>query len=1051
MKRIIFGKWRLVPVLVLIVFGLLWGIHPVLADQPASGTPDTVTTYDTVPPFVISTSPSDYTYSVPVSSIVTATFDESLDPATINENTFTLSDGLTPANGTVTYENSTFTASFTPSSNLANGVKYTATLTTGITDTEGNALTDNFTWDFYTIPSASAVSIIASATAPAGGNLNVDIYISGESRVAAFDLTLDFDNTTLQPSGISETNMIPDAFWVYLPSGLPSGTIQIAGVNSDFGNATSEGSLVRIHFNVPGTEGKTSPLTISNLQVFEIYGQTIPCTKTDAMITVSAAQLAPAINSIIPNSGIRGTSGLPVEILGDNLTGTTDLTFSGNDIIADNLVVVSPVKITAVLNISNTAIPGQRDVTIITPGGTATLENGFTVLDQPHPVILSTNPANGEIDVNINSSITATFSLNMNPATLTADTFKLERNTDQVQVDGVVICSVETATFIPENNLSQITTYTALITTGVSDLYGNAMLDNYTWSFTTGSGVDITPPTVILTSPLDGGTGTAVDASVSATFSESVQASSLTSNTFTLKKGTIPVNGTVSYLVDTATFTPLGNLESSQTYTATVTTGVTDLAGNPLAGDFSWNFSTVAGSQTNLVTSKTPSTLGENITFTATVTGSAMILDVPDGIVIFFKDGLTELGSTALVSGQAALSTNALPIGSHSITAAYQGNSNYAASTSNTIEQVVNAPGLVITTDSLSDGDQKASYSETLEAENAVGSITWSIVKGSGSLPGGLKLNSKTGIITGKPTKTGDFEFQVKATDDKTSAYADLSIHINSAVTLTAPLIPKGEVDIEFVDWAPHADGGDGNYTWSISKGALPEGMELDEFEGTISGMPETAKTYSFTLKVTDGLEGFATKSFSLKVYKKLIITTETLPSADPGIAYKFTLKATGGSGKYTWSVPVGEDIPDNFTLTKGVIKFTTNDESRDYTFTMEVNDGTGTAQQLLTLTVNDPLEIDDPGIPDQADVEDAWDYELAATGGNGIYKWSVTGKLPKGIKLVSVKNEDSTRTYYLKGTLTKEGSYTFTLKVTDGLKLSKTLTLTTQVNPLQE
>lgn len=1050
MKRILIGTWRLVPVLLLIFFSLLWGIHPVLADKPASGTQDKATAYNSLPPSVISTSPSDYTYSVPVSSIVTATFDESLDPATIDGSTFILSDGLSLISGAVTYEDSTFTVVFTPSSNLANGKKYTATLSTGITDTAGNALIDNFIWNFYTIPSTSDVSIIAPATAPAGGNLNVDIYISGESRVAAFDLNLDFDSTTLQPSGISETTLMPDAFWVYLPSGLPSGTIQIAGVTSDFDNASSEGSLVRVHFNVSGTEGKTSPLTISNLMVFEIYGQTIPCTKTDAMITVSAAQSTPAINSIIPDSGIRGVSGLPVEILGDNLTGTTDLTFSGNDIIADNLTVVSPAKVTAVLNISNSAIPGQRDVTIITPGGTDTLENGFTVLDQPHPVILSTNPASGETNVNINSSITATFSTNMNPATLTTDTFKLERNTDQSQVAGIVLCSGGTATFIPANDLSQITTYTALITAGVADLSGNAMLDNYIWSFTTGSGADITPPTVISTSPFNGDTGVPANADVSATFSEAVQASTVTSSSFTLKKGTTQVSGNIFSSGNTANFIPSSNLEYGQTYTAAVTTGVTDLAGNHMSDNYTWSFTAVSNSQTDLVTSKSPSTYGENITFTASVSPVLPATVIPTGSVTF-RDGILVLGTIGLdEEGKAFYTNSELTQGSHEIIAVYIGDASYLGSTSNTVNQVVKAPGLVITTDSLSDGDQKAPYSETLSAENAVGSVSWSIVKGSGSLPGGLKLNSKTGIITGKPTKTGNFEFQVKAADDETSAYASLSIHINPAVTLTALPIPRGEVDIVFAYWAPQADGGDGNYIWSISKGKLPEGLDLDNATGRIFGTPETAKTYSFTLKVTDGLEGSATKSFSLKVYKKLSILTETLPSADPGIAYKFTLKATGGSGKYIWSVPVGEDIPDNFTITKGVIKFTTNDESRDYTFTVEVNDGTGTAQRLLTLTVNDPLEIDDLGIPDQANVEEVWENKLSATGGNGIYKWSVTGKLPKGIKLVSVKNEDSTRTYYLKGTLTKAGPYTFTLKVIDGLKLSKTLTHTTQVNPLE-
>src|SRR2546426_8195915 len=61
---------------------------------------------------------------------------------------------------------------------------------------------------------------------------------------------------------------------------------------------------------------------------------------------------------------------------------------------------------------------------------------------------------------------------------------------------------------------------------------------------------------------------------------------------FTLKQGTTPVAGTVSYTGLTATFTPAGNLAPLTTYTATITTGARDLAGNALAADFVWSFTT---------------------------------------------------------------------------------------------------------------------------------------------------------------------------------------------------------------------------------------------------------------------------------------------------------------------------------------------------------------------------------------------------------------------------------------------------------------------------
>src|ERR671921_2799794 len=106
-------------------------------------------------------------------------------------------------------------------------------------------------------------------------------------------------------------------------------------------------------------------------------------------------------------------------------------------------------------------------------------------------------------------------------------------------------------------------------------------------------------PTVSGVAPQDGATGVAVDANAEATFSEAMDANTLTSNTFTLTKqgAPTPVGATVSYdaATKTATFDPSADLEANTTYTATVkggTSGVKDLAGNPLASDKTWSFTT---------------------------------------------------------------------------------------------------------------------------------------------------------------------------------------------------------------------------------------------------------------------------------------------------------------------------------------------------------------------------------------------------------------------------------------------------------------------------
>jgi hypothetical protein len=107
--------------------------------------------------------------------------------------------------------------------------------------------------------------------------------------------------------------------------------------------------------------------------------------------------------------------------------------------------------------------------------------------------------------------------------------------------------------------------------------------------------VDTTAPTVSSTSPASGATGIAVNTVVTATFSEAMAASTITTTSFTLKAGTTPVSGSVSYnsSTHTATFTPSANLAGSTTYTATLSTSITDATGNPLASAYSWSFTTV--------------------------------------------------------------------------------------------------------------------------------------------------------------------------------------------------------------------------------------------------------------------------------------------------------------------------------------------------------------------------------------------------------------------------------------------------------------------------
>jgi hypothetical protein len=95
-----------------------------------------------------------------------------------------------------------------------------------------------------------------------------------------------------------------------------------------------------------------------------------------------------------------------------------------------------------------------------------------------------------------------------------------------------------------------------------------------------------------------------------------------------------------------------------------------------------------AGSTTKVVSSANPSTVGETVTFTATVKSTTT--GTPAGSVTF-KDGTTTLGTRALSGGVATLAIKTLAAGTHSITAVYVGNFDYTTSTSAVLSQKVNA------------------------------------------------------------------------------------------------------------------------------------------------------------------------------------------------------------------------------------------------------------------------------------------------------------------------------------------------------------------------
>ena len=175
---------------------------------------------------------------------------------------------------------------------------------------------------------------------------------------------------------------------------------------------------------------------------------------------------------------------------------------------------------------------------------------------------------------------------------------------------------------------------------------------------------DTTAPTVSATVPANATTGVAISSQIAFTFSETMDPSTISTATFTLKQGTTPVAGTVNYNGVTATFTPAGNLAPLTTYTATITTGATDLAGNPLTSAMSWTFTTGAAPDTTApsVSATVPAdaTTGVSISSQIAFTFSeAMDPSTISTATFTLKQGTTPVAGTVNYNGVTATFTPA--------------------------------------------------------------------------------------------------------------------------------------------------------------------------------------------------------------------------------------------------------------------------------------------------------------------------------------------------------------------------------------------------------
>jgi hypothetical protein len=192
-------------------------------------------------------------------------------------------------------------------------------------------------------------------------------------------------------------------------------------------------------------------------------------------------------------------------------------------------------------------------------------------------------------------------------------------------------------------------------------------------------------------------------------------------------------------------------------------------------------------------------------------------------------------------------------------------------------------------------------YVAILRARSGQMPYTWSLR--SGSLPPGLSLTPKTGVIKGTPTQIGTFNFTARCTGAN-RLYEELACSLTVVppppltITTACPL-PAATIGT-FYNLTLGATGGQPPYTWMVSSGVLPAGLSLDGNSGLISGTPTNSNTYTFNIRCTDSAYNLASKSCSMTVSPPTLIAPR-ITSARPS-GSRFLVCFTTVSGQ-TYSV----------------------------------------------------------------------------------------------------------------------------------------------------
>jgi hypothetical protein len=234
---------------------------------------------------------------------------------------------------------------------------------------------------------------------------------------------------------------------------------------------------------------------------------------------------------------------------------------------------------------------------------------------------------------------------------------------------------------------------------------------------------------------------------------------------------------------------------------------------------------------------------------------------------------------------------------------------------SKTYSITIACPTVTLSPSSLPNGQAGVAYSQTISVSPA-GSYTFSIVLG--SIPSGLTLNPTTGLLSGMPSTTGTYAFIVKAlgaggcfgTQLYTLVIGCPTILVNPSVAL-----PAGTTGV-FYSQAFTAIPAGGAYTFAVTTGAVPTGLNLNPATGILSGYPLANGTYNFRVTASGfgGCTGFRDYTVVIGGGGCPTITLASIASSGSvGLPYNSSVGASP-AGLYSYAVTAGS-VPPGVTF----------------------------------------------------------------------------------------------------------------------------------------